>query len=131
MRFIFRRLCIFAAVLAMTTVTGAAQDTATEAANVSGNWTISIQGERGARTETMSIQQDGKTLSGSVQDDRGKEDLQGTIEGSNIRLTISMNTPRGPMTLEYSGKLNGDSMKGTIKNPLGNNASWSAKRKGQ
>ena len=131
MRFIFRRLCIFAAVLAMTTVTGAAQDTATEAANVSGNWTISIQGERGARTQTMSIQQDGKTLSGSVQDDRGKEDLQGTIEGSDIRLTISMNTPRGPMTLEHSGKLNGDSMKGTIKNPLGNNASWSAKRKGQ
>lgn len=79
----------------------------------------------------MSIEQDGKNISGSIQDDRGKEELQGSIEGNKIRFTISMNTPRGAMTLEYSGKVNGDSMKGTIKNPLGNSAGWSAKRKGQ
>lgn len=131
MRFIYRQLCVFATAFAMTTVTGAAQDAAAEVANVSGIWTISIQGERRARTQTMSVQQDVKNLSGSIQDDRGKEELQGSIEGNSIRFTISMNTPRGPMTLEYNGKLNGDSMKGTIKNPLGNSASWFAKRKDQ
>lgn len=126
-----RQLCIFVTVLAMTTLIGRAQDTATEPANVSGNWTVSIQGEHGARAQTMSIQQDGKNLSGSIQDNRGKEDLQGSIAGNDIHFSVSMNTPRGAMTLDYSGKVNGDSMKGTITNPLGGSASWSAKRKGQ
>jgi D-glucosaminate-6-phosphate ammonia-lyase len=131
MRLIFRQICLFATIFAATVSVVVAQDAATEPANVSGNWTVSIQGERGARTQKMSIEQDGKNLAGSIQDDRGKEELQGSIEGNKIRFTVSMSTPRGTMTLEYNGKVNGDSMSGTIKNPLGNSASWSAKRKGQ
>lgn len=127
----FRQLCLFATVCAITVLSCLAQDAAKTAGNISGSWTISIRGEGGTRTQIMSVQQDGNNLSGSIQDDRGKEALQGTITGNNIRFAISMNTPRGPMTLEYRGKLDGDSMKGTMKNPLGNSASWSARRKAQ
>ena len=43
------------------------QDTAKEAVTVTGKWTVSIQGQRGPRTQKMTLQQDGNKISGSVQ----------------------------------------------------------------
>jgi len=78
----------------------------------------------------MTIKQDGSTISGSLESDRGDEDLQGSVEGNDIHFTVSINTPRGAMTLKYSGKVQGDSMRGTLQSPIGN-ASWSAKRQSE
>ena len=105
------------------------QEAARESVNVNGKWTVSIQGQRGPRTQNMTIQQDGTKISGSIQGDRGDQELQGTVEGSNIQFTVSINTPRGIVTLEYRGTIHGDSMKGTIQGPIGP-GSWSAKREG-
>jgi hypothetical protein len=74
----------------------------------------------------MTLQQDGSKISGSIQGDRGSNELQGSLEGSDIRFTVSMNTPRGAMTFEYRGTVEGDSMKGTIQGPM--SGSWSANR---
>jgi hypothetical protein len=105
------------------------QDATTEPANVAGKWTISIQGQRGSRTQNMAIQQDGTKISGSIQGDRGDQELQGAVEENNIQFTVSMNTPRGLVKLEYRGTVHGNSMKGTIQGPIGA-GSWSAKREG-
>jgi hypothetical protein len=103
----------------------AAQDAAT--ANVSGNWSVSTKGQRGSGTHKMTIKQDGSKIFGSLESDRGDEDLQGSIEGNDIHFTVSINTPHGAMTLQYRAKVQGDSMKGTLQSPIGN-GSWSAKR---
>ena len=43
------------------------QDAAKESVNVAGKWAVSIQGQRGSRTQNMTIQQDGTKISGSIQ----------------------------------------------------------------
>ena len=105
------------------------QDTAKEAVTVTGKWTVSIQGQHGPRTQKMTLQQDGNKISGSIQGNGGDQDLQGTVEGNNIHFTVSVNTPRGAMTLEYLGTIQGHSMKGSIQGPIGR-GSWSATRDG-
>jgi hypothetical protein len=122
------RLCIAVALFAGITFPVVGQDAAT--ANVSGNWSVSTQGQHGSGTHKMTIEQDGSTISGSLESDRGDEDLQGSVEGNDIHFTVSINTPRGAMTLKYSGKVQGDSMKGTLQSPIGN-GSWSAKRESE
>ena len=124
----FSRLCIAVALFTGFTLAVGAQDAAT--ASVSGNWTVTTQGERGSGTHKMTIKQDGRRISGSLESDRGDEHLQGGFEGSDIQFTVSINTPRGAMKLEYSGKVQGDSMKGTIQSPFGS-GSWSAKRQAE
>ena len=119
------RLCIAVALFAGITFPVAGQDAAT--ANVNGNWSVSTQGQRGSGTHKMTVKQDGSKISGSLESDRGDEDLKGSVEGNDIHFTVSINTPRGAMTLQYSGKVEGDSMKGTLQSPIGN-GSWSAKR---
>ena len=124
----FGRLCIAVTLFTGFTLAVGAQDAAT--ANVSGNWTVTTQGERGSGTHKMTIKQDGNKISGSLESDRGDEHLQGGFEGSDIQFTVSINTPRGAMKLEYSGKVQGDSMKGTIQSPFGSGF-WSAKRQAE
>jgi hypothetical protein len=116
-------------VFTVTVLMSAAQDTTKEAASVAGKWTVSIQGQRGPRTQKMSIQQDGNNISGNIHGDRGDQKLRGNVEANDIHFTISVNTPRGDMTLEYRGTIQGDSMRGTIQGPIGQ-GSWSAKRDG-
>jgi hypothetical protein len=128
MRLKFRQLCITAALFGAT-VFMSAQDTANETVNVVGTWTVSTQGQRGSRTQKMTLQQDGSKISGSIQGDRGSNELQGSVEGSDIRFTVSMNTPRGAMTFEYRGRVEGASMKGTIQGPM--SGSWSANREAE
>ena len=122
------RLCIAVALFAGITLPAVGQDAAT--ANVGGNWSVSTQGQRGSGTHKMTIKQDGSNISGSLESDRGDEDLKGSVVGNDIHFTVSINTPRGAMTLKYSGKVQGDSMRGTLQSPIGN-ASWSAKRQSE
>ncbi|HWH58020.1 MAG TPA: hypothetical protein VN682_10335 [Terriglobales bacterium] len=122
------RLCIAVALFAGITLPVAGQDATTT--NVSGNWSVSTQGQRGSGTHKMTIKQDGTKISGSLESDRGDEELQGSVEGNDIHFTVRFNTPRGAMTLQYSGKIQGDSMKGTLQSPIGK-GSWSAKRQSE
>lgn len=122
------RICIAVALFTGIILPVAGQDPAT--ANVSGNWSVSTQGQRGSGTHKMTINQDGSKMSGTLESDRGDEDLQGSVEGNDIHFTVSIKTPRGAMTLEYSGKVQGGSMKGTLQSPIGS-GSWSAKRQSE
>lgn len=129
MRFSRRRLGAAMIVFAVTVLISAAQETTKETASVTGKWTVSIQGQRGPRTQKMIIQQDGNSISGNIQGDRGNQEFHGNVEGNGIHFTVNVNTPRGDMTLEYRGTIQGDSMKGMIQGPIGQ-GSWSAKRDG-
>jgi hypothetical protein len=116
-------------IFVLTVLASAAQDATKETVSVAGNWAVSIQGQCGSRTQKMTIRQDANNISGNIQGDPGDQDLHGNVEGSDIRFTVSRNTPRGTMTLEYRGTVAGDSMKGTIQGPV--SGSWSAKREAE
>lgn len=97
-------------------------------AKVDGSWDLSAPGRGGnMTTQTLTLQQDGTKLTGSLKSQRGENPITGTIMGNNIAFSVSINTPNGDMKIEYTGTVTGDSMKGT-RTVNGNSADWTAKR---
>jgi hypothetical protein len=109
-------------VLALARITPA-QD-----AKVAGAWDLSQPGRGGeVATQTLTLEQDGTKLTGSVKGQRGDSPVTGTIMGNNITLSITRTTPNGDVKADYTGTVSGDSMKGTVT-MRGNAVDWSAKR---
>ena len=83
-------------------------------ANVAGTWQMSSEGRNGPMTQTLTIQQDGTTIKGTLSGPRGDTSLEGgTVAGNKISFTIKRETPNGTFTIEYSATVDGDSMTGT------------------
>jgi hypothetical protein len=98
-----------------------------QAANVAGTWQLSSQGRRGTMQSTLTIQQDGAKLSGTIGRQGGMSDssfpLTGSIQGSAV--SFSVTGTRMPLT--FKGTVDGDKMSGTMQqgNP------WTATRQEQ
>ena len=58
---------------------------------------------------------------------RGEAPLEGSVTGNNITFTVKRETPNGTFTVEYSGTVEGDSMKGKSHSERFD-GTWSAKR---
>lgn len=101
---------------------------AQEAANVAGTWQMTMEGRQGQMTQTLTIEQDGGAIKGTVKGERGPGgNLEGTVEGNKISFTVKRQTPRGEMTTTYTGTLDGDTIKGTMQ--MGEmSRNWSATR---
>jgi len=100
---------------------------AQDAPKVDGKWELSIKGAQGNMTMTLSFQQEGNNLKGTLKGQRGESPLEGKVEANKIHFTVHRQTPNGVRDLEYSGTVDGDSMKGTAK--MGENErEWSASR---
>ena len=92
------------------------------AGNVAGTWTVSVSGETGTATQTLVIQQDGAKISGTFKGPRQSGTLEGTVTGNAISFHVTARTP-----LEYSGTVDGDTMKGTLSGG-GRTGNWTATR---
>lgn len=62
----------------------------------------------------MTIEQNGDKIKGALKGPRAEAPLEGTVKGNKISFTVKRDTPRGEVTLEYTGTVDGDSMKGTF-----------------
>jgi len=100
---------------------------AEEPAKVAGTWEMTSESPRGTRTQTLTIQQDGSTIKGTLKGQRGESPLEGSITGNKISFTVKRETPNGTFTLEYSGTIDGDSMKGKVHSERFD-GEWTAKR---
>jgi hypothetical protein len=103
------------AVMLIATVLAAAPAFAAENAKVAGDWNLTLETPNGPRTPTATFKQDGDNLTGTYKGAFGESPLQGTIKGNEIKFTVAVNTPNGSLAVEYSGTVDGDSMKGTVK----------------
>lgn len=109
-------------------VTGMAAMAADDA-NVAGSWQMTFQGRQGPVNQTLTIEQDGGKIKGTLKGQRGEAPLEGSIKGNDISFTVKRTTPRGEMVLQYKGTVDGDSMKGTFEAGGGNfNGDWTAKK---
>jgi hypothetical protein len=100
---------------------------AEDAAKVGGTWEMTSQGRQGAMTSTLTIDQTGNKIKGTLKGARGEAPLEGTVDGNKISFTIERETPNGKFTANYSGTVDGDAIKGTVK--MGEReAEWTAKK---
>jgi hypothetical protein len=113
---------VLGTMLALSLV-AAAQD----AAKVGGTWEMTSQGRQGPMTSTLTIDQTGNKFKGTLKGARGETPIEGTVDGNKIAFSIERDTPNGKMTLNYTGTVDGDAIKGTVK--VGENErEWTAKK---
>jgi hypothetical protein len=98
----------------------------TQIPNVAGNWKMSIPGKN--RTMTYTLIQTGNTLTGILRGDRGKLPLKGTITKDN---KITFSGKAWNVSLNFTGTVNGNTMKGVVDLPMGQGRqNWTATKSG-
>jgi len=102
---------------------------AVEEANVAGAWDITLQTGQGTANPSMLLTQEGEKIAGTYQGRFGESKLAGTLKGNAIRFSITVKFQDEPVTVSYSGTVEGESMKGTVQFGDRGSGSWTAKRK--
>ena len=106
------------------------------AADVAGTWVMTRPGRGGEMMDSdITIAQTGNAIKVTMpgrpnQDGTPGEPIvgEGTIEGNAIQWKIVRETPRGQMTMEYKGTVDGATMKGTFT-MMDREVEWTAKKK--
>src|SRR5260370_25510785 len=102
---------------------------AADTAKVAGEWNLKFESPNGTATPTAIIKQDGEKLTGTYKGRFGESPLTGTITGNAIKFTTDVSTPNGVIAVEYSGTVDGDTMKGTAAFGSMGEAPFTGKRK--
>jgi hypothetical protein len=81
---------------------------------VDGNWNLVMTTPMGERKATLSLQSSGGTLTGTQgAEGNSTEIFDATSSGDDVAWKVSITNPM-PLTLEFSGKVAGDSMSGEM-----------------
>ena len=81
---------------------------------VDGNWNITMSTPMGERKATLTLKNEGGTLTG-IQGAEGNsaEIFDGTAKGDDLAWKVSITNPM-PLTLAFTGKVAGDAMSGEM-----------------
>ncbi len=105
----FKKIGLAVLFLALGTVTAFAAD-------FNGKWNGDVTTPRGTQTLVFDFHVDGTTLTGTVTTRRGPADISnGKVDGDNISFDQVMNFNGNSMTINYTGKVDGETIKMTRK----------------
>lgn len=88
---------------------------AADTANVSGEWALTVDTPNGTGTPSVIFKQDGEDLTGTYKGRFGESQLKGTVKGNEIKFSVTISPQGQDLVVEYSGTVDGDSMKGKAK----------------
>lgn len=115
-----RSLAVFAAVtVLLLTMVAPLASAAADNANVAGTWNLQVETPNGTGTPSVTFKQDGGTLTGTYKGRMGESELKGTINGNDIKWTVTVHPQGGEMNIDYVGTVDGDTMKGKVSSPMG------------
>jgi len=81
---------------------------------VDGNWNIIMSTPMGDRNTTLSLKTAGGTLTGTQEAEGNSIDIfDGKANGDEVAWKVSITNPM-PLTLEFTGKVSGDSISGEM-----------------
>jgi hypothetical protein len=106
--------------------------------DVTGDWEMSLVGGPGGGPPgggemppmVITFVQKGEVLEAKMKSPMIGEEMKGTgkITGTEIEFTFTMQGPDGEMSIVHKGKVDGDTMKGTIAMGERGEMEWTAKR---
>lgn len=123
MKKILSVLSVFALTL-ITAVSVAAQSSA------AGEWDAAMNTPGGTRNFKIKLKVDGEKLTGEVGREGGSLPLTGSVKGNDIQFSYTVNYNGNDLVLTMSGKVDGDTIKGTVSFGGMAEDEWSAKRAG-
>jgi hypothetical protein len=87
---------------------------AAQATNVTGEWTFTVETDQGGGTPTITFKQDGEKLTGKYAGQLGNADLTGTVKGSAIHFTFTIDVQGQQAPVTYDGTVEKNTMKGKL-----------------
>ncbi len=109
-------------VAAVLTVAVAAQT------DVTGKWNMTFDTDQGTTTATMTLQQDGDTLTGELVGDQGTLEFEGTIIGDTLEWVMEVDAGGAFIEIAMDGTVDGDEMVGTADFGGYGGGDWTATR---
>jgi hypothetical protein len=101
-------------------------------ADATGTWKWTMQGRQGgqAREVSLKLKQDGEKLTGTMGGGQNETEIKdGKIDkDGTLSFSVTRKRQDNEVTTKYSGKVEGDTIKGKIEGPQGQPRDWEAKR---
>ena len=83
--------------------------------SVDGTYNITVNSPMGAQASSVTLKADGSTLTGTQSAQGQTADIaNGKVDGNNVSWSNQVTTPF-PMTLEFTGTVDGDTLNGSVK----------------
>ncbi|QUD87430.1 hypothetical protein [Phenylobacterium montanum] len=83
--------------------------------SVDGTWNVTVNSPMGPQPSTLTIKAEGGALTGTQSAQGNSQPIaNGKVDGNNVSWSNSITTPF-PMTLEFSGAVDGDKISGSVK----------------
>jgi hypothetical protein len=82
---------------------------------VDGTYNLTIDTPMGKQEAKLVMKASGNKLTGTMENDMGKNDITGTVKGNDVSWEMELNSPMGNMKLEFTGKLTGVEIAGEVK----------------
>jgi hypothetical protein len=117
---------ILASVFALMLVAGGAAPFAQT--DVSGTWSLMINGPQGPVDAEATFKQDGDKVTGTMTSMAGETNVAGTMSGSALSLAFNVVTPNGPIDVKMTAEVAGAEMKGIVDFSMGT-ADFTGKKK--
>jgi hypothetical protein len=118
--------------LSLVLVVGLGQILLAEEVNVSGVWKMTAQTPRGERVSEITLLQEGEKLTVTSKDRDGNDvKSEGTVKGHDVTWTMKRETPMGEFVITYTGKVEAQTMKGTMSfgpQAEGRTGEWKAEK---
>jgi hypothetical protein len=96
---------------------------------VGGKWDVTLKTPAGDFPASANLAVDGGKLTGTFGSQMGEVPVEGTVEGNAMKITLSAQTPQGPMSVVLTGDLDGDSIVNGKAEVAGmGQMEWTAKR---
>jgi len=78
-----------------------------------GTWNLTMQTPMGERRSTLTLATSGGSLTGSQEADGNTTDItDGSVSGNDVSWKVAITNPM-PLTLTFSGSVNGNTLNGT------------------
>jgi hypothetical protein len=87
---------------------------AAQATNVTGEWLFNVTTDQGSGTPTISFKQDGEKITGKYVGQLGSADLTGTVKGTAIQFTFTIDAQGQQAPVSYDGTVDKNTMKGKL-----------------
>ncbi|HEY0105583.1 MAG TPA: hypothetical protein VGB91_05815 [Rhizomicrobium sp.] len=96
--------------------------------SVDGKWNIVINSPMGAQKATLDLKAEGGALTGTQAAQQGSMAIaNGKADGNAISWSVAITSPM-PMTLEFSGAVDGDKVAGNVKAGAFGSFPWTGER---
>jgi hypothetical protein len=106
-----KRIIIVVAALFVMTAGARAQDKV----DLTGTWILQVETGAGSGSPTFTFKQTGNKLEGTYEGTFGKAPVTGSVKGKEAQWTFTVDVQGMQARMEYTGTVEKDSMKGTVR----------------